>query len=289
MGSNARVVAVRRLVGGITSPVHAVTFQQPDGRRETAVLRRYASGDAAANARLIEREARVLDLLQTSGLPAPRLIAADPLGQATGDVPALLMTRLPGHVHLAPADPDGWLRQVAAILPRIHAVPPVAGVLARHYRTLPAATAHMQVPGWSRQPAAWQAAIDCARGLRSDAEPYFIHADFHHFNLLWQRERLTGIVDWEGAGAGPRDADVGHCRLNLAVLFSAEWAERFRLMYEAEAGRRLDARWDVAALLRYLPGWGSFIQVQAGRRAKVDLAGMHGRVDELMALAAARL
>ncbi len=29
---------------------------------------------------------------------------------------------------------------------------------------------------------------------------------------------------------------MGHCRLNLAVLYSANWAERFRLAYEAETG-----------------------------------------------------
>lgn len=30
------------------------------------------------------------------------------------------MTRLDGRVHLTPRDPEDWLRQIAAALPRIH-------------------------------------------------------------------------------------------------------------------------------------------------------------------------
>jgi aminoglycoside phosphotransferase (APT) family kinase protein len=67
--------------------------------------------------------------------------------------------------------------------------------------------------------------------------------------LLWSRERLTGVVDWSEACLGPPEVDVGHCRLNLTVLFSADLADRFRAMYEAESGHKVDAWWDVHALL----------------------------------------
>ena len=30
-----------------------------------------------------------------------------------------------------------------------------------------------------------------------------------HFNLLWSRERLTGVVDWSEACIGPPGVDVG--------------------------------------------------------------------------------
>jgi hypothetical protein len=39
---------------------------------------------------------------------------------------------------------------------------------------------------------------------------------------------------------GPLDVDVGHCRPNLAVLFGADRAERFRRAYEAEACGAVD-------------------------------------------------
>jgi hypothetical protein len=48
---------------------------------------------------------------------------------------------------------------------------------------------------------------------------------------------------WILAGIGQR-----HCRLNLAVLFGADWAERFRLAYQAEAGRAIDPWWTCTRL-----------------------------------------
>ena len=116
----------------------------------------------------------------------------------------------------------------------------------------------------------------------------FIHSDVQHFNLLWRRERLSGIVDWTSSGRGAPARAVGHCRLNLAVLFSVDWAERFRRAYEAEAGRRLSGWWDLHELALYSDGWQHFIPVQVGGRVPVDLEGMHDRVEELLASTLAR-
>jgi hypothetical protein len=76
--------------------------------------------------------------------------------------------------------------------------------------------------------------------------------------------------------------DVGHCRLNLAVLFSAEIAERFRAMYEAEAGRTVDPWWGLHALLSFGPDWKNFLPMQIDGRAPVDVDGMTRRVEELL-------
>jgi hypothetical protein len=66
-------------------------------------------------------------------------------------------------------------------------------------------------------------------------------------------------VDWGSAGSGPADIDTGHCRLNLAILFGADWAEL------------------------------QFIPVQVNGRARVDVAGMTGRVEELLQTTLRRL
>jgi hypothetical protein len=44
----------------------------------------------------------------------------------------------------------------------------------------------------------------------------------------------------------------------------------------------------VAGLLLYLPGWGEFLQRQAGRRLTVDFAGMHARMEQTLRQALAR-
>jgi aminoglycoside/choline kinase family phosphotransferase len=84
----------------------------------------------------------------------------------------------------------------------------------------------MPPPDASR-PDVWKEAIALVSEERAPARTCFLHCDYQHFNMLWSRERLTGVVDWSEARLGPPEVDVGHCRLNLAVLFSAGVADRF--------------------------------------------------------------
>jgi aminoglycoside phosphotransferase (APT) family kinase protein len=209
---------------------------------------------------------------------APRLVAADPDGIDAG-CPALAMTRLPGHVCLTPPDPDRWVAEIAAQLCRIHALPSMGSKFEPWMDP-----ASLRVPVWSRRQRAWAEAIDVYRAGIPVGDTVFLHGDFQHFNILWSRGRLSGVVDWVGGSNGPPEVDVGRCRLNLAVLFSAERAERFRLDYEAGSGRALDPRWDVAALLSYIVygRWQTFIPTQVAGRAPVDLDGMDARVEELL-------
>lgn len=224
----------------------------------------------------MRREAGILTKLAGSGLPAPGLVAADPEGQSSGD-PALLMTWLSGQIELTPSDPNGWLDQMADMLARIHG----ASVPAPVFESWLDRSA-LAVPDWTRRPELWRAAIDLVNRQPPKTELCFIHRDYQQFNLLWRRGKLAGVVDWVSASHGPPDIDVAHCRLNLTVLYTPGHAERFRLAYEAISGRSLEPWWDVAGLLVYLPGWGSFLQRQAGSKLTVDFSGMHDRVEQAL-------
>jgi aminoglycoside phosphotransferase (APT) family kinase protein len=195
------------------------------------------------------------------------------------------MTRAPGRVDLTPPDPDSWLRQLAATLARIHALPIRAAPFEPWYDV-----SHVAVPPGATKPTVWRRAHEVARVdvARSDART-FIHRDYQHFNVLWRRGRLTAVVDWVNAGIGPPALDVGHCRLNLAVLYSAERAEAFRVAYEAAAGGAIDPRWDITALLSFGPEWPSTIPIQIAGRAPFDAAGATARVEAVLAAALRRL
>jgi aminoglycoside phosphotransferase (APT) family kinase protein len=283
LGIDAKALRVRRLDGGISSAVHEVTVLDGDSEPRHYVLRRYPGTDHESPVADVRREAGILTGLAATELPAPRLVAMDAEAEHCSS-PALLMTRLPGRMLLRPADPDDWLHQVAAVLPRIHAVPvdaPPAEIWVD--------PADLTTPDWSSDHGVWEAAFVLFHAGPPAGDRCFIHRDYQQFNLLWTGQALTGVVDWVSSSYGSPDIDVAHCRLNLTVVYSAEAAARFLGHYEAMAGRRVEPWWDVAGLLGYLPGWGEFLQRQAGRRLTIDVAGMHGRVETTLRAALDRI
>jgi aminoglycoside phosphotransferase (APT) family kinase protein len=279
LGGRARVLGWKRLTGGLTSMVHRLTVEQ-SGRREEYVLRWWAPGQSPARA--VPLETAVLTKLEGSGIPAPRVIGATTDAALGG--PAVLMTRLAGKVLLMPRDRERWLRQMAQMLARIHALAidgdPFESWLER---------SQLAPPPDASRPHVWREAIALVSRERASERTCFLHRDYQHFNMLWSRERLAGIVDWVGACIGPPEVDVGHCRLNLTVLFSADVADRFLAMYEAEAGLKVDPWWDVHSLLSYGPSWKEFLPYQIDGRAPFDTDGMTGRMDDVLERALRRL
>ena len=116
-----------------------------------------------------------------------------------------------------------WIRQLAALLPILHAG---SADVTRHERRDPAVLA---VPGAAQRPDVWTAARNLIATEPPGGEPVLTHGDYQHFNVLWSRGRLSALVDWTSARIAPADLDVGHCRLNLAVLFAPDVAEDLRL------------------------------------------------------------
>ena len=283
LGGSVRVVGWKRLTGGLTSIVHRLTVER-NGCREEYVVRWWVpdSGWEQWIARAVPLETAVLAKLEGSDIPAPRVIGST-TDTALGG-PAVLMTRVPGKMQLMPRNREHWLRQMAQMLARIHAlavdVKPFESWLDRSQLSPPPDASRADI---------WREAIALVAEERAPTRTCFLHRDYQHFNMLWSRERLTGVVDWIEACVGPPEVDVGHCRLNLTVLFSAGVADRFRAIYEVESGRRVDAWWDVHALLSYRPSWKEFLPIQIDGRAPLDIDGMTGRMEEALEGALRRL
>lgn len=121
LGRGARVAGWRRLTGGLTSSVHRLTVEH-NGRRRRFVLRRWVRDREHAQHAIaaVASETAILTALERSDVPAPRVIGSTT--DAAHGGPAVLMTRVPGHVHLMPRDRERWLQQMAHMLPRIHAL-----------------------------------------------------------------------------------------------------------------------------------------------------------------------
>ena len=219
------------------------------GPEPALVLRCHIRPDLAHEASAtVTREAAALGAVSSIGVPTPALVAHDVTGAAAG-VPSLLMTRLPGRVVWGPTGPDRWLRRLADLLPVVHAAPAAddLGAYANY------AQASDEPPGWATEPAVWERAVEMFHGPVLDPERCFVHRDFHPGNVLWQRGRVTGVVDWASACIGPPSVDIGHCRANL-LGYEPALAEQFTREAERATGRPFHPWADIAALIGMLDG-----------------------------------
>jgi aminoglycoside phosphotransferase (APT) family kinase protein len=242
-----RVVGVRPLSGGLSSAVHLVRLAATSGAQSQVVLRRYVLDWVVDEPHAPANEATVLALLTDTPVPAPQLIAADPDGAVTG-VPSLVMSALPGRVVWKPSDIDGWLRRLAEALPEIHAVAPAAGL--RDFT--PYAPAEGLVPPpWTTHSHAWQRARELYESPPPASGRVFLHRDYHPGNVLWSRDRVSGIVDWVSSCVGPPEVDVAHCRYNLAVhAGQPDAADRFLALWQTLSGRGdYDPYWDLTTIV----------------------------------------
>jgi aminoglycoside phosphotransferase (APT) family kinase protein len=261
MGPGARIVSVRRLRGGSSSAVHALDVETARGRHRL-VLRRFTL-PAWQEPEGAEREARILDVLKGSGVPAPELIAIDANAEAC-DVPALLMTRLPGRLDLRPRDMGAWLARLAGPLPAIHSLAVPAGRIPPYQPYYDPSL--LTPPSWTAQRDAWRQVVDLLAGPRPASADVFVHRDYHPANILWSRGRISGIVDWTDASIGPAEVDVAHCRLDLACLFGVASADEFLEAHQTLLGRSAAAWhpcWDALRISEssrvdepdVFPGW----------------------------------
>ncbi|WP_236578395.1 phosphotransferase family protein [Streptomyces tendae] len=235
-----RIVGTEALHGGLTAEMRRLTIGRPDGGTRDLVLRTFVGTEHAED--WLHREVGALTTLTETGVPAPGLVAVDPVA-AQCEYPSLLMTHLAGRTVLDDEGVRLRLPVLARHLVSIHALRPVERP--RNYVAL--TTADTVVTPGGADAAAWAAAIDVIRGPVPPWEGRFLHRDFQPGNVLFEAAcpspsgpRITGVVDWAGCSWGPADLDVAHCSTVLALLHGPAWGLRFAEAYE-EAGGALAA------------------------------------------------
>jgi aminoglycoside phosphotransferase (APT) family kinase protein len=255
IGAGSRVAWTRRLRRGSWHVNHAMDVIDSRGRTHRVVLRRWARAGWRDDDPdyTVEPEVRVLGLLRPTPVPAPEVIAADHAG-AQCDVPAILLTRLPGHSpRPAGIRGENSCRQLAEALAQIHQAGGTAGRQLDTYRLYydHAAAAPAR---WMPATPVWQAAATAVRQPPPATTMTLIHRDYHPENTLWSRSRLTGVVDWTQASWGPPGLDLGHMRWNLVADYGQQVADRFLERYRAATGnaRHDQYYWDLVSLFDLL-------------------------------------
>jgi hypothetical protein len=274
------IVSIEPIGGGLTDTISAIHF-----RTGNPVVLRYVSitrwGEVGR--RHVVSEALGCRLMEGSGLPVPRLIASDPTGEGAGDY-ANMTSWLPGRVRLEPLGRPA-IDELARIATVIHATP--APERPRPYAFW--VPQDLYVPEWTSRPALWQRAIDIFHGGAPDTPHCIVHRDFHPGNILWDGDRITGVIDWAETSWGPADLDVAHSRTNFAILHDLRSADEFSAAY-AHYGGRIDPDpeahrfWQISDILGFMPDPGPQMAALAHESRGQTPALVRQRLEHLLAI-----
>lgn len=260
------VLSIRQLHGGQTTLTHAVRVETPADQRQWLILRRWPP---RAWVRRPDKRAvaehTTLMALESIDLPTPRALWLDKEGRIFG-VPATIQTRLTGRASWPEAIPEARAAQMGQALKSVHACRPprqvpdsrfwVERFLAHRRPPPPFRDAH---PAMERM---WKA-LRSAGKRPLERKNVLLHGDYHGGNTLWARGRLSGIVDWETAEAGPRGRDLGYTRMDCTITGGRKMASGLSDGYGLEVEDlwfwELLAAVEAAAFYRdWQPAWRHF-------------------------------
>lgn len=193
-----RVVSLTQLPGGVMN----AAFEAITVSREAVVVR-----VAQRGAPHFEAEREVLDALAPHGLPTPRVVALEHVGEGHEMLSAIALSKLPGQAmgdrdHIAGHAGRDTIVELGGLLSRIHlatldqSAEGHAGWLA----------GRLDDVGWMKEGAAladvdWSVVERAADVVRSRPRPCgpraLIHNDFKAGNILVDGPAVTGILDFE--------------------------------------------------------------------------------------------
>jgi aminoglycoside phosphotransferase (APT) family kinase protein len=236
--------------------------------------------------------ARALQLAETHGLAAPRLIAADLDGRASGTVTAL-ETFLSGSADLPPKVSVARLREAGAAIARVHALclEPQAHL---PHRPRPCAVddraAERRRGLMPTTPLLKQADERVRSHGASAAASVFLHGDVWGGNMLWEGDRCVALIDWNTAGVGDPGVDLGSLRMQVALQYGQDAPAHVLEGWQRQAGRVAMAvpYWDAVASLNtptVMQGWPGF----ADDGSPLDAAAVSQRRDEFLRTAIGQL
>ncbi|HEY3833135.1 MAG TPA: aminoglycoside phosphotransferase family protein [Acidimicrobiia bacterium] len=259
------LVTMERQMTEATSATMLVVRAHLTSGPRTLVLRIHTNDEwLAREPDLATREANVLELLEPTAVPAPALVALDADGGAAGK-PCVLMERLPGRPLLAPSDEVSYVGALAALAHTIHEVAaPSLRPFARYHDT-----DGLPCPSWFGDAGLWARALAAVATHTPEwSDNHLVHRDFHPLNVLFKpggAATVTGVVDWVEARHGPIEADIAHCRMNLASLFGVATADAF--LAACDLDHDYNPVWDLVSATDFFEPHESSHSVRAFRAA----------------------
>jgi aminoglycoside phosphotransferase (APT) family kinase protein len=227
-----RLLRAWPLEGGVSAQVTALEVQRSDGETAKLVARLHGPRDLAANANIARDEFRLLQIVESHGIAAPRAVFLDESCELF-PTPIVVASFIEGEM-IDDAeevdDVESVVRQMADQLAAIHRVPdsPELAFLPRVSERFPARPAILDE---SLSEGRIRDALDATGTPEPLNAACLLHGDYWPGNLLWRDGTLAAVIDWEDAERGDPLNDLGNARMETLFTFGPEAMEAFTDRY----------------------------------------------------------
>ena len=213
----------RILEGGVSSEVFLIAVESKKG--EEKIVLRTEGGPPAENS--IKTEYLLLEKLHQTKVPCAKPIHLDHSKEIL-DKDFMLMTYLEGTIEIPKIKNFGFLNKMVGILKNIHNVdtkilptlPCRFDPTYDLFEFLPNARINKELK-----------AILKGYDTSYSGKPVLLHGDFWQGNILWTKDEISGVLDWEYAAIGDPLSDLAVASLELKYDYGKRGVDRFLDLY----------------------------------------------------------
>ena len=213
----------RILEGGVSSEVFLIAVESKKG--EEKIVLRTEGGPPAENS--IKTEYLLLEKLHQTKVPCAKPIHLDHSKEIL-DKDFMLMTYLEGTIEIPKIKNFGFLNKMVGILKNIHNVdtkilptlPCRFDPTYDLFEFLPNEKINKELK-----------AILKGYDTSYSGKPVLLHGDFWPGNILWTKDEISGVLDWEYAAIGDPVSDLAVASLELKYDYGKRGVDRFLDLY----------------------------------------------------------
>ncbi|MFC4546553.1 phosphotransferase [Paenactinomyces guangxiensis] len=115
----SKLLCTWELKGGVSAQVTALEIERPNGQTRKMIVRRHGETDLKQNPHVAAYEFKLLQILQSVGLPAPTPLYLDQSGEVF-PTSYIVIELIEGQTEFVPSDLADYIIQMATNLARIH-------------------------------------------------------------------------------------------------------------------------------------------------------------------------
>lgn len=207
------------LTGGVSSEVFLIEAKQ--NKTKIKLVLRYEAGPPSKND--IKNEFNLLQALANTNIPS-----AEPLFIDTSckilDKPFMLLSFLEGDINIPNTDNLDLITKMADQLRSIHSInpallpdlpiqiDPIEGLL----KYLPKGDEWMEIRNY----------LSSLKNTAFEGQRVFLHGDFWPGNILWAKDQIVAVIDWDYAAIGDPISDLAVSSLEMRYEFGKEGMNR---------------------------------------------------------------